>query len=66
MSRDDAACPENGPQVVYRSFLLRLRIVLNEGGQTQQIYLKDIRNQAEFYFADLPELMRFLEQLERP
>ena len=66
MSRDDATCPENGSQVVYRSFLLRLRIVLKEGGKTQQIYLKNIHNQAEFCFANLSELMRFLEQLERP
>lgn len=53
--------PSTDPQVTYRSFVLRLRQVNEEGENRQQFFLKDIQTREEFYFVDLQGMMRFLQ-----
>jgi len=48
-------------RVIYRSFLLRLRQVEEEGGSVQQFFIKDIQTKEEFYFANLYEIVNFLD-----
>lgn len=48
-------------RVIYRSFLLRLRQVEEQGGSIQQFFIKDIQTKEEFYFANLHEIVNFLD-----
>jgi hypothetical protein len=48
-------------RVIYRYFLLRLRQVEEEGGSVQQFFIKDIQTKEEFYFANLYEIVNFLD-----
>ena len=61
---NSAASSEAGMQIVYLSFLLRLRIVSHGAAESRQFYLKNIHTQEEFHFADQTELMRFLTNLQ--
>lgn len=56
--------PFTRPQVSYRSFLLRLRQVTEEGKRHQQYFLQDIQTKEQFYFVDLQELVNFLQAYE--
>ena len=47
-------------RVIYRSFLLRLRQVQEEGASNQQFFNKDIPTKEEFYFANIAEMTGFL------
>jgi hypothetical protein len=47
-------------RVIYRSFLLRLRQVKEEGASNQQFFIKDIQTKEEFYFANIADMTSFL------
>ncbi len=67
MSEPEFSIAPANQQVIYRSFLLRLRQVKEEGASNQQFFIKDIQTKEEFYFANMVEMTRFLHNfLSRP
>ncbi len=61
---DKSEFPISAPveqRVIYRSFLLRLRQVQDKEESIQQFFIKDIQTKEEFYFANLHEIVNFLD-----